>query len=176
MFPSNNNNNNTIQRFIIAVLKEEQHYYILMRMTPVPDENSNLNIQCKDVKVDKDVGRVVGVMSMVPAAGTCDNKPFTMKERNVLDLSGVNIAMEKDILKGKTFVISGVFPQVGGGDKNVVGHARIKEMIESFGGRVIKRFSKKTSKNFLYFYIHFCQTVLFIFDKQSSSLACPILC
>ena len=49
-------------------------------------------------------------------------------------------------LKGKTFVITGVFPEVGGGDDDSIGVEQTKSMIESFGGKVISRFSKKTSK------------------------------
>jgi NAD-dependent DNA ligase len=59
---------------------------------------------------------------------------------------GVDGALHKNMLVGKTFVIAGKFPEVGGGDGNAVGHANIKAMIESFGGKVNKKFSTKTSK------------------------------
>ena len=43
----------------------------------------------------------------------------------------------------KTFVVTGHFPEVG--------EANVKAMIETFGGKAITRFSKKTSKyTFLY--------------------------
>ena len=59
---------------------------------------------------------------------------------------GVDGALGDDFLKGKTFVLAGNFPEVGGGDENAIGHANIKAMIQSFGGKVITRFSKNTSK------------------------------
>ena len=58
----------------------------------------------------------------------------------------VDGAVDDNFLKGKTFVLAGNFPEVGGGDENAVGHANIKAMIQSFGGKVITRFSKNTSK------------------------------
>ena len=53
---------------------------------------------------------------------------------------------DENFLKGKTFVITGVFPEVGGGEDDSIGVEQTKSMIESFGGKVISRFSKKTSK------------------------------
>lgn len=59
---------------------------------------------------------------------------------------GVDGALNEKTLAGKTFVISGCFPEVGGGDADAVGVANAKTMIESFGGKVITRFSKNTSE------------------------------
>ena len=59
---------------------------------------------------------------------------------------GVDGALSDMILRDKTFVISGTFPEVGGGDADSVGVANVKAMIQSFGGKVISRFSKKTSE------------------------------
>ncbi|KAL7543506.1 hypothetical protein ACHAWF_007412, partial [Thalassiosira exigua] len=48
-------------------------------------------------------------------------------------------------LRGKTFLLSGTFPEAGGGGgADAAGAANVKAMIESFGGRVASRFSKKT--------------------------------
>ena len=45
---------------------------------------------------------------------------------------------------GKTFVTTGVFPEVGGGVGLNLGKDRVKKMIESFGGRVTGSVSGKT--------------------------------
>ena len=60
---------------------------------------------------------------------------------------GLHGAVNEKILAGKTFVIAGYFPEVGGGDSTAPGVANIKIMIESFGGKANTSFSKKS--NFL---------------------------
>jgi NAD-dependent DNA ligase len=59
---------------------------------------------------------------------------------------GVNGALGESFLKGKTFVITGVFPEVGGGDDDCIGVENLKSMIETFGGKVTTRFSKNSSE------------------------------
>lgn len=60
---------------------------------------------------------------------------------------GVSGAVDDDsFLKGKTIVMTGVFPEVGGGDDGSIGVENLKSMIESFGGKVTTRFSKNTSE------------------------------
>lgn len=54
--------------------------------------------------------------------------------------------VDSSFLKGKFFVISGFFPEVGGGNYDNVGVDSVKRMIESFGGKVVVRFSKNTSE------------------------------
>ena len=48
------------------------------------------------------------------------------------------------VLKGKTVVMTGVFPEVGGGAGLNLGKDRVKAMIESFGGKVTSSISGKT--------------------------------
>ena len=59
---------------------------------------------------------------------------------------GVDGAVADDALFGQSFVITGTFPEAGGGDADAVGVANVKAMIQSFGGSVITRFSKKSSE------------------------------
>lgn len=47
-------------------------------------------------------------------------------------------------LAGKTFVITGIFPEVGGGAGFKLGKDRVKKMIESFGGKVSSSISDRT--------------------------------
>jgi len=48
------------------------------------------------------------------------------------------------MLSGKRFVLTGVFPEVGGGCGLSMGKEKVKAMIESFGGRVTSAVSGKT--------------------------------
>jgi len=50
----------------------------------------------------------------------------------------------KGSLEGQTFVITGVFPEVGGGEGLQLGKDRVKKMITSFGGKVASGVSGKT--------------------------------
>jgi hypothetical protein len=47
-------------------------------------------------------------------------------------------------LAGQTFVLTGLFPEVGGGAGLSLGKARVRQMIEDFGGRVTSAISGKT--------------------------------
>lgn len=49
-----------------------------------------------------------------------------------------------DLLAGKRVVLTGVFPEVGGGAGLSLGKDKVKAMIESFGGRVTGSISGKT--------------------------------
>lgn len=59
---------------------------------------------------------------------------------------GVNGALDANFLRGLTFVITGTFPEAGGGGESDAGVANVTAMIQSFGGKVNGRFSKKTSE------------------------------
>jgi BRCT domain type II-containing protein len=48
------------------------------------------------------------------------------------------------VLNGKRLVLTGVFPEVGGGTGLTLGKDRTKDMIESFGGKVTSAVSGKT--------------------------------
>ena len=50
----------------------------------------------------------------------------------------------KNNFAGKTFVLTGIFPEIGGGTGLSLGKARVKALIESFGGRVTGSISGKT--------------------------------
>ena len=56
---------------------------------------------------------------------------------------GQNGAAE-NALEGKTVVLTGVFPEVGGGKGLSLGKARVKKIVQSFGGRVTSAISGKT--------------------------------
>jgi NAD-dependent DNA ligase len=56
---------------------------------------------------------------------------------------GVDGAIE-DRLKEKRFVVTGVFPELGGGFGLNLGRDRLKAMIESFDGKVTSSISGKT--------------------------------
>lgn len=65
------------------------------------------------------------------------------RERFVAPAPGKEGA-EPGVLKGKTFVLTGVFPELGGGSGLELGKARAKALIEQFGGRVTGSISGKT--------------------------------
>lgn len=52
---------------------------------------------------------------------------------------------QKDCLKGKKFVLTGVFPTLGGGDGLTLGKDKLKGIITSFGGAVTGSISGKTN-------------------------------
>ena len=62
----------------------------------------------------------------------------------VLPRPGVNGA-QAGALNNKTFVLTGIFPEVGGGVGLNLGKDRVKAMIESFGGRVTAGISGVTN-------------------------------
>ena len=60
-----------------------------------------------------------------------------------LPVPGVDGALA-DFLSGKTVVLTGIFPQVGGGAGLSLGKDRVKKCIESFGGKVTSAISGRT--------------------------------
>lgn len=48
-------------------------------------------------------------------------------------------------LSGYTFVLTGIFPEIGGGAGLNLGKEKLKQMITSFGGRCTSAISGKTS-------------------------------
>lgn len=67
------------------------------------------------------------------------------KVRFEIPRPGVNGAVP-NVLAGKKFVLTGIFPEVGGGSGLDLGKERAKQMIESFGGRVTTGVSGKTGE------------------------------
>eukprot|EP00804_Cyclotella_cryptica_P018531 CCRYP_004336-RA/>CCRYP_004336-RA protein AED:0.25 eAED:0.25 QI:65/1/1/1/0.75/0.8/5/136/650 len=65
------------------------------------------------------------------------------KARFVIPRPGVDGAIP-DVLKGKKFVLTGIFPEVGGGSGLTLGKDRVTQMIESFSGRVTSAVSGAT--------------------------------
>jgi hypothetical protein len=64
---------------------------------------------------------------------------FVMPVPGQLGVSGPNV------FQGKTFVLTGVFPEVGGGAGLSLGKSNVKAMIVAFGGRVTGSVSGKTN-------------------------------
>ena len=71
------------------------------------------------------------------ASFAADDRPSNIVAGSfVVLVPGVGGALNDDqFLRGNTFLISGTFPEVGGGDEDAVGVANIKATIQSFGGK-----------------------------------------
>ena len=83
--------------------------------------------------------------AIVPAAAAASSNanastavvPHTgKKQKFVPPRPGVNGAVA-NVLDGKRFVMTGVFPELGGGAGLNLGKDRMKALIESFGGKII---------------------------------------
>lgn len=66
------------------------------------------------------------------------------RKRFVMPVPGKNGA-KTDVLCGKTFVMTGIFPEAGGGMGLDQGKDKVKAMIKAFGGRVTGSISGKTN-------------------------------
>ena len=71
--------------------------------------------------------------------------PAKKKARFVVPVPGKNGAASSDSLKGQTVVLTGVFPEIGGGTGLSLGKDRAKRLLESFGARVTSSVSGKTT-------------------------------
>lgn len=65
------------------------------------------------------------------------------RQRFVIPVPGRN-GCPKCSLRGQTFVITGLFPEVGGGEGLQLGKDKVKKMITSFGGKVASAVSGRT--------------------------------
>mmetsp|Transcript_33665 Transcript_33665/g.39222 ORF Transcript_33665/g.39222 Transcript_33665/m.39222 type:complete len:203 (+) Transcript_33665:488-1096(+) len=66
------------------------------------------------------------------------------KQKFVIPKPGQAGAKDASLMEGKRFVITGTFPEVGGGIGLSLGKDAVKKMIESFGGKVTSAVSGKT--------------------------------
>ena len=73
------------------------------------------------------------------------NEIVNKKERFVIPRPGENGAVDSDRLNDLRFVLTGLFPEVGGGTGLSLGNERTKAMIEAFGGNVTQSISGKTN-------------------------------
>ncbi|CAB9505460.1 DNA ligase [Seminavis robusta] len=80
--------------------------------------------------------------AIVPAATT--TALVKHRQQFVIPMPGRNGASDETVFKGKTFVLTGLFPEIGGGGGLDLGKGSVKAMIESFGGRVTGSISGKT--------------------------------
>ena len=70
--------------------------------------------------------------------------PTTTSTTTPLPLPTPGVDATADALSGKSFHLTGRFPEVGGGSGLREGKKRTKELLESFGGRVVSKLSGKT--------------------------------
>ncbi len=82
------------------------------------------------------------------------------KTRFEIPRPGVNGAIP-NVLAGKKFVLTGIFPEIGGGSGLNLGKDRAKAMIESFGGSVTSAVSGKTSE-FTEVFILMISSIIFV--------------
>lgn len=73
------------------------------------------------------------------------NEIVNKKERFVIPRPGENGAVDSDTLNDLRFVLTGLFPEVGGGTGLSLGKERTKAMIQAFGGKVTQSISGKTN-------------------------------
>ena len=79
-----------------------------------------------------------------PAAGSAVAARSQAGGRFAMPVVGVNGA-QANFLAGKTVVLTGVFPEVGGGAGLNLGKDKLKAMVSAFGGRVTGAISGKTN-------------------------------
>jgi NAD-dependent DNA ligase len=85
--------------------------------------------------------------AMVPVAASTvgkKRKATTTKKAFKIPRPGKDGAADSNLYDGKRFVLTGVFPEIGGGIGLDQGKAKVKALVESFGGRVTSAVSGVT--------------------------------
>ena len=80
--------------------------------------------------------------SLVPRASTA---LVQGRVKFATPVPGVNGASDATVFQGVRFVLTGLFPEIGGGQGLLLGKDRVKAMITAFGGRVTGSISGKTN-------------------------------
>ena len=83
-------------------------------------------------------------MVAVAAAASAVVKAPTIKKAFKIPRPGKDGAADSNLYEGKRFVLTGVFPEIGGGIGLDQGKAKVKALVESFGGRVTSAVSGVT--------------------------------
>jgi NAD-dependent DNA ligase len=105
-------------------------------------ENAIMGGEAPTISSSSAASSSMSASAMMAATVSSSSVPGVSGSFRVL-VPGVDGARGNDALSEQSFVITGTFPEAGGVDAGV---GNVKAMIESFGGSVITRFSKKTSE------------------------------
>ena len=104
--------------------------------------NADASAVVSDVATSKSA---VGLATESTSAVAVSSKALVKtNKRFVIPKPGVDGAIVNK-LEGKTFVISGLFPEIGGGRGLSLGKEKVKKLITSFGGRCTSGISGKTN-------------------------------
>jgi BRCT domain type II-containing protein len=87
--------------------------------------------------------------AMVPVAAAASavvkkKKATTTRKAFKIPRPGKDGAADSNLYEGKRFVLTGVFPEIGGGIGLDQGKSKVKSLVESFGGRVTSAVSGVT--------------------------------
>jgi len=111
-------------------------------------EKKKAEAEEKQKNARSQIGKDIPVFSEGFGSATRESSSTTMtnhtnKEKFVIPVPGRD--GDANVLRGKTCVMTGVFPEVGGGAGLNLGKEKVKAMIESFGGRVTSSISGQTN-------------------------------
>ena len=138
-----------------AAVKKKAKKLAAINAEEVPGLESDSEPMVVDSKVVADPSSVAAAAAAASAVvtredpqggGTSGTAIVTVngKTRFNMPKPGKNGAIA-DVFDGQTFVLTGVFPEVGGGSGLSMGKDKIKSMIQNFGGRVTGSVSGKTT-------------------------------
>ena len=123
---SNNNNNNNNNS---GSSSSSSSSSMMMMMTGSSSSSSNTNTTTTTTTT------VQGSTAIVSSK----------KKRYIIPKPGKNGALTAKSQNGTTFVMTGIFPELGGGGGLNLGKGKLKALIVSFGGRVTSSVSGKTN-------------------------------
>ena len=98
----------------------------------------------KSTKGSNDSTPTTTAMVAVATVASAVVKAPTIKKAFKIPRPGKDGAADSNFYEGKRFVLTGVFPEIGGGIGLDQGKAKVKALVESFGGRVTSAVSGVT--------------------------------
>jgi hypothetical protein len=132
-------------RIIVHIMDKSHWAKLTHRKGPAVSESTL--ITGPEIKMENGPVRALPASSE-PFPGFQDQNQLVPFQQELMPVKGfqmpVKTKQNANYLLGKTVVLTGVFPEVGGGAGLNLGKDKVKEMVTNFGGRVTSAISGKT--------------------------------
>lgn len=134
------------QQVVVDFCRDRSHWAALRKPKKKKAAAETTDAACRGVSAADggtaaaDSSSTISGMSVVPLNGNL----VAARQKFQIPQPGVSGASVATVFSGKRFVLTGIFPEIGGGAGITLGKERTKKMIEAFGGRVTSSISGKT--------------------------------
>jgi BRCT domain type II-containing protein len=131
------------QEQVLCHVMNKENWAAKRKLKPAAKTGDNIEMKGKEALKMKEAALAATNSSSVSQPKAQLVPSNSSRERFIIPAPGKDGALAGSLAR-KTVVLTGTFPEVGGGSGLSLGKAKVKAMIESFGGKVTASVSGKT--------------------------------